>query len=183
MQAVTTWTDSHSGNEFALQQAVGLPPGERALVFLKSPKFGQRIPAGQWLCGYSDDTRALRVDEWNECEASAMDAYAVAAKKDVVVLPNSLEPNEHNLGLFANAALPIDPLRLKPNARLLCAFGERWPQGVRISLRTLKPIRAGDEVLISYGAGYSHRLQREIKQRQAEEAASLSNTTPDTMEC
>lgn len=167
--------DPVSGNRFRIEQAKGLPQGELALIFVSSPKFGHCLPKDEWLCHYSEQVQVLTVKQWEERQMQQPDcplhAYAFQGRKDMIVLPVTKTPHACNLGLFANAALSTDPHRLRSNARLTASFASHWPQGIRVSLRSVKTLYSGDEVLISYGPQYTKRLKRLI----------ASSNTHDTM--
>lgn len=155
--------DEYSGNEFIIAQAPGLSVNERALFFVQSPRYGTSLPCDQWLCYYSKQNEIVDLEEWsNREEENPADVYAVKIKKSRVLLPENLTPSADNLGLFANGAMKIDPLRQAPNARFTTSLRACWNNGVRISLRSTKIIHSGDEVIISYGKAYTDHLINHI---------------------
>lgn len=155
--------DEYSGNEFIIAQAPGLSVNERALFFVQSPRYGTSLPCDQWLCYYSKQNEIVDLEEWsNREEENQTDVYAVKIKKSRVLLPENLTPSTDNLGLFANGAMKIDPLRQTPNARFTTSLRNCWNNGVRISLSSTKIIHSGEEVIISYGKAYTDHLMAHI---------------------
>lgn len=169
-----TFIDEISGNEFQIQQAKGLPPGERALVFIRSSKFGNIIPKGEFLCGYSNDLIIMKQKDYDS-QGHAHDTYAVQAKKGIVVLPERIIPDHQNLGAFANAPLKHDIFRLQSNAQLRCLWRSHFPSGIRVYLKSIKEIKSGQEILISYGRKYTYQLNQSILQAQKEIISNKSN--------
>ena len=119
------FVDSASGNVFRIEQAKGLPEGERALIFLSSAKYGNSIPPKQFLCLYSATTEVVDNTTYNKPGFfHPFNAYAVAIKKGYTAFPTTIEPSICTLGLFANGALggEIDPIRQYANATLCMQF-------------------------------------------------------------
>ena len=161
--SINHFVDYLSGNEFEIQQAKGLPVGERALIFIKSPKFGNKLPKGNVLCGYSENLDIMTEEEFND-QGHIHKSYAVGIKEGIVGLPKIIIPANNNLGVFANAALgnKIDPLRKYANANLKASFHSNFNQGIQLYLQTTKKLETGDEVLISYGSAYNKYLRELI---------------------
>jgi len=162
MPEVQLFTDAITQNVYALQQAKGLDKGERALIFLKSPKYGNVLPKGATVCSYTDSFEFVTAEEFKQ-DKTGRSAYAVTIDtQGTIIQPTSLTPTDSNMGLFANGRLCIDPNRQVSNVRFCVAYRKKWALGVRICLKATRDIRSGEEVVNEYGEGYARFLEQEI---------------------
>jgi hypothetical protein len=158
-----TFTDVITQNVYALQQAKGLNKGERALIFIKSPKYGNVLPKGATVCSYTDSFEFVSEEEFRK-DKTGRSAYAVTIdyQGTIIIQPTSLTPTDSNMGLFANGRLNIDPDRQVSNVRFCVAYRKKWNMGIRICLKATREIRSGDEVVNEYGDGYARFLEQQI---------------------
>ena len=143
-----------------------------------SPENTSSIKSGTVVCNY-----AKAVDEWKDDSYTEVanrmnlhDSYAVLKSEQVILLPKTYDYDLHsstkdglissNLGLFANTylggavPLPTPSVNYKQkgnNVRIVVGRKNN-----NVTFKTTKVIQPGDEILVSYGAGFANLLKKRM---------------------
>jgi SET domain-containing protein len=130
----------------------------------------QHITSGTLICNYCDNYDLLTNDQYATLEATSSVHYGVFVKNNSIAVPRQVRDAEFNragqctnLGILINAALPrsADLCRRVANCRLVVS--QRLGR-ITISIRSIRDIRPGQEILISYGATFTRLLSKSIGQ-------------------